>query len=94
MGYFDRHPVGRLLTRVTSDVDAVNQFLTQGLVGIVQDLFLILIFAGALLLYHFEVGLVALSVLPVMFFVTRFLRLRLRDAFRAARTISPSSTPT
>lgn len=86
VGYFDRHPVGRLMTRVTSDVDAINQFLTQGLVGIVQDLFLILIFAGALLLYHLEVGLVALSVLPVMFFATRFLRLKLRDAFRAART--------
>jgi ATP-binding cassette subfamily B multidrug efflux pump len=85
VGYFDQNPVGRLMTRVTSDVDAINQFLTQGLVGIVQDVFLILIFAGALLLYHLEVGLVALSVLPVMLFVTSYLRVRLRDTFRRAR---------
>jgi len=87
VGYFDRNPVGRLMTRVTSDVDAINQFLTQGLVGMVQDLFLILIFAGVLLTYHLEVGLVALSVLPVMVFVTGYLRTKLRDAFRQARTL-------
>lgn len=87
VGYFDRNPVGRLMTRVTSDVDAINQFLTQGLVGMAQDLFLILIFAGALLLYHPQVGLVALSVLPVMVVVTGYLRLKLRDAFRRARTL-------
>jgi ATP-binding cassette subfamily B multidrug efflux pump len=85
VGYFDQNPVGRLMTRVTSDVDAINQFLTQGLVGIVQDVFLILIFAGALLFYYLEVGLVALSVLPVMLFVTSYLRVRLRDTFRRAR---------
>ena len=87
VGYFDQNPVGRLMTRVTSDVDAINQFLTQGLVGMVQDLFLILIFAGALLFYHLEVGLVALSVLPVMVLVTGYLRTKLRDAFRQARTL-------
>ncbi len=86
VSYFDKNPVGGLLTRVTSDVDAINQFLTQGLVGTVQDIFLIVIFAGALLWYHPQVGLVALSALPVMFVVTNFLRARLRVAFRQART--------
>jgi ATP-binding cassette, subfamily B, multidrug efflux pump len=57
VGYFDRHPVGRLMTRVTSDVDAINQFLTQGLVGFAQDAFLIVVFATAMLLYDVRVAL-------------------------------------
>lgn len=84
VSYFDKNPVGGLLTRVTSDVDAINQFLTQGLVGTAQDTFLIVIFAGALLWYHPQVGLVALSALPVMFVVTNFLR-------AAARHLLPSA---
>lgn len=85
VGYFDRHPVGRLMTRVTSDVDAINQFLTQGLVGFAQDAFLILVFAGAMLLYDARLALVAFSVLPVMLLVTGYLRVKLRDAFRQTR---------
>lgn len=85
VGYFDGNPVGKLMTRVTSDIDAINQFLTQGLVGMVQDVFLIVIFSGALLLYDLEVGLVSLAAMPVMVLVTGYLRVKLRDAFRQTR---------
>ncbi len=85
VGYFDGNPVGKLMTRVTSDIDAINQFLTQGLVGMVQDIFLIVIFSGALLLYDLEVGLVSLAAMPVMVLVTGYLRVKLRDAFRQTR---------
>jgi ATP-binding cassette subfamily B protein len=85
VGYFDRHPVGRLMTRVTSDVDAINQFLTQGLVGFAQDAFLIVVFAGAMLLYDARLALVAFSVLPVMLVASAYLRVKLRDAFRQTR---------
>ncbi|MDQ3398421.1 MAG: ABC transporter ATP-binding protein/permease, partial [Deinococcota bacterium] len=85
VGYFDRHPVGRLMTRVTSDVDAINQFLTQGLVGFMQDAFLIMVFATAMLLYDARLALVAFSVLPVMLLSSAYLRIKLRDAFRQTR---------
>ncbi|HWG84865.1 MAG TPA: ABC transporter ATP-binding protein [Deinococcales bacterium] len=85
VAYFDRNPVGRLMTRVTSDVDAVNQFLTGGLVGLAQDVFLLVVFAGAMLLYDWQLALVSFSVLPVLLVVTGWLRLRMRDAFRQTR---------
>lgn len=85
VSYFDGNPVGKLMTRVTSDIDAINQFLTQGLVGMVQDVFLIVIFSAALLYYDLEVGLVSLAAIPVMVLVTSYLRVKMRDAFRQTR---------
>ena len=85
LSYFDRNPVGRLMTRVTSDVDAVHQFLTQGLVGLAQDAFLLAVFSAAMLAYDWRLALAAFTVLPVMLYGTAWLRVRMRDAFRATR---------
>ena len=85
LAYFDRNPVGRLMTRVTSDVDAVNQFLTQGLVGLAQDVFLLAIFGGAMFLYDTPLTLAGLTVLIPLWLVTRWLRSRMREAFRSTR---------
>ncbi|HEX2864654.1 MAG TPA: ABC transporter transmembrane domain-containing protein, partial [Deinococcales bacterium] len=85
LAYFDRNPVGRLMTRVTSDVDAVNQFLTQGLIGLAQDVFLLGVFGTAMFLYDVPLTLAGFTVLVPLWFVTRWLRARMRAAFRATR---------
>ncbi|WP_019588203.1 ABC transporter ATP-binding protein [Deinococcus apachensis] len=85
LAYFDQNPVGRLITRVTSDVDAINQFITGGLVSMITSSLLILVYAGFMLRLNWKLALISFTVLPVLFFATNFFRARLRDAFRATR---------
>ena len=84
--YFDQNPVGRLITRVTSDVDAINQFITGGLITLITSSFLILVFVTVMLSINWQLALIAFSVLPVLFVTTNFFRSKLRDAFRETRT--------
>ena len=85
LSYFDANPVGRLITRVTSDVDAINQFITAGLVSLVQSSFLIVAYVIIMLSISWPLALVSFAVLPILFFVTNYFRARLRDAFRNTR---------
>lgn len=85
LAYFDQNPVGRLITRVTSDVDAINQFITGGLVSLITSSLLILVYATFMLRLNWQLALISFSVLPVLFFATNFFRARLRDAFRTTR---------
>ncbi|MDO4246476.1 MAG: ABC transporter ATP-binding protein [Deinococcus sp.] len=84
--YFDQNPVGRLITRVTSDVDAINQFITGGLISMLTSTFLILVFMTVMLTINWQLALIAFSVLPFLFFATNFFRGKLREAFRETRT--------
>ncbi|PNY80451.1 ABC transporter ATP-binding protein [Deinococcus koreensis] len=86
LAYFDQNPVGRLITRVTSDVDAINQFITGGLISLITSSFLILVFVTVMLSINWQLALIAFTVLPVLYFATNFFRTRLRDAFRGTRT--------
>ncbi|MFA7460792.1 MAG: ABC transporter ATP-binding protein [Trueperaceae bacterium] len=85
MGFFDRTPVGRLITRVTSDVDAVQQMMTDGVVGLIADVGLMV----GLLVYMFSINwrmaLITLVVMPPLFLTLNFLRRRIRTAYRATR---------
>ncbi|MBB5233558.1 ABC transporter transmembrane domain-containing protein [Deinococcus budaensis] len=85
LAFFDQNPVGRLITRVTSDVDAINQFLTGGLVSLIQSAFLIVAYAVIMLTVDWRLSLVSFGVLPFMYLASNFFRTRLRDAFRATR---------
>ncbi|MEF2278552.1 ABC transporter ATP-binding protein [Deinococcus sp. YIM 134068] len=85
LAYFDANPVGRLITRVTSDVDAINQFITGGLVSLVQSAFLIIAYVVIMLRVDWRLSLVSFAVLPVLYLATNFFRTRLRTAFRATR---------
>ncbi|SEJ85997.1 ATP-binding cassette, subfamily B [Deinococcus reticulitermitis] len=84
--YFDQNPVGRLITRVTSDVDAINQFITGGLISMITSSFLILVFVTVMLSVNWRLALIAFTVLPVLFLATNFFRGKLREAFRETRT--------
>ena len=85
MGFFDRTPVGRLITRVTSDVDAVQQMMTDGVVGLIADVGLMI----GLLVYMFSINwrmaLITLVVMPPLFLTLNFLRRGIRTAYRATR---------
>ncbi len=85
LSFFDKNPVGRLMTRVTSDVEALNQMFTQGIVSIFGDIFLLAGIIGALLYLDARLAVWILSIIPFLFLITIFFRLRVRDAFRRIR---------
>jgi ATP-binding cassette subfamily B protein len=85
VAYFDRNPVGRLMTRVTSDVDAVNELFTSGLVTVFGDLFTLFGIMGVMLALDFRLALVTFAVLPLFFGVTDWFRRGARESFRETR---------
>ena len=86
MSYFDRNPVGRLMTRVTTDVDALNDLFAAGVVTMINDFFLLVVMAGLLFSIDRKLALDALAVLPFIFVVTLVFRKFVRDANRRIRT--------
>ncbi|AWR87458.1 ABC transporter ATP-binding protein [Meiothermus taiwanensis] len=85
LGYFDRNPVGRLMTRITSDVDAINQFITGGLVGLIADFALIIGLMTFMLVLDWRLALVAFAIMPIFLAVTTWIRGGMREAYRAMR---------
>ncbi len=85
LGFFDRTPVGRLLTRITSDVDAIQQMLTDGIVGIIADFGMIIGLVVYMFIINWQLALITLAIMPVLFLVLNFLRSRIRDAYRSVR---------
>ncbi len=86
MSYFDRNPVGRLMTRVTTDVDALNDLFAAGVVTMINDFFLLVVMAVLLFRIDVKLALAALAVLPFIFVVTMVFRKFVRDANRRIRT--------
>src|ERR1700739_4113153 len=86
MSYFDRNPVGRLVPRVTTDVDALNDLFAAGVVTMINDFFLLVVMAGLLFWMDPRLALDALSVLPCILVVTFVFRHYVRDANRHIRT--------
>ncbi len=85
IGFFDTHAVGRLVTRITSDVDAINEMFTAGVLAIVDDFFNILFMAIVMLRINWRLALIAFAVLPVIFIVTRIFRDSVRESYRRVR---------
>ncbi len=85
VAYFDRNPVGRLMTRVTSDVDAINELVTSGVVTVFHDLFKLLGIMAAMALMDLRLALATFAVLPFFFAVTNWFRKGARDSFREVR---------
>jgi ATP-binding cassette subfamily B protein len=85
MGFFDRYPVGRLVTRSTNDVENVAEMFSAGIVALVTDVFKMLGIAAALLIMHTKLALVTFTVVPLLALATSIFRLRVREAFRAVR---------
>jgi ATP-binding cassette, subfamily B, multidrug efflux pump len=85
VAFFDRNPVGRLMTRVTTDVDAVNELFTAGVVTVFGDLFTLFGIMGVMLAMNWRLALVTFSVIPLFFVVTNWFRRGARDSFREVR---------
>jgi ATP-binding cassette subfamily B protein len=84
--FYDRNPVGRLMTRVTSDVDVLNDLFTSGVVTIVGDIATLVGIMIAIAIMNAELAVVAFSVLPLIFVVTLVFRARVRTTYRDVRT--------
>jgi len=85
VAYFDQNPVGRLMTRVTTDVDAVNELFTSGVVTVFGDLFTLFGIMGVMLALDWRLALVTFSVIPLFFLVTHWFRRGARQSFRETR---------
>ena len=83
--YFDRHPVGRLMTRLTSDVEVLNEMFTSGVVTIFGDIFTVGFIMAAMVAMDWRLALVTFSVLPIVFVAAWIFRLRVREAYRDIR---------
>jgi ATP-binding cassette subfamily B protein len=83
--YYDHNPVGRLMTRVTSDVDVLNDLFTSGVVTIFGDVFTLIGIMGVMLWMNWKLALVAFAVLPLIGLVTQWFRRNVRESYRVVR---------
>ncbi len=86
VAFYDKNPVGRLVTRVTTDVDALNEMFTSGVVSIFEDLFVLLGILGIMLWMNWKLALITFAVLPFIVVATKFFRDKVRDSYRRIRT--------
>src|ERR1051325_5630794 len=85
VGFYDKNPVGRLVTRVTTDVDALNEMFTAGVVSIFEDLFVLSGILGIMLCMNWKLALITFAVLPFIVFATKRFRDKVRDSYRRIR---------
>jgi ATP-binding cassette subfamily B protein len=83
--FFDRNPVGRLVTRVTSDVDALNEMFTSGVLAIFDNVFVLLFIVAIMVRMNWPLALLTLSVIPAILFVTKIFRKQVRESYRRQR---------
>ena len=86
ISFFDRNPVGRLVTRVTSDVEALNELFTAGVVAGIGDLFTLLAISVAMLVVDWRLALAAFAVIPGVVIASNVFRVKVREAYREIRT--------
>ncbi|MBO0911907.1 MAG: ABC transporter ATP-binding protein [Acidobacteria bacterium] len=85
IGFYDKNPVGRLVTRVTTDVDALNDMFTSGVVSIFEDIFVLAGILAIMLSVNWKLALITFSVLPFIGYATKVFRDRVRDSYRRIR---------
>ena len=85
IGFYDKNPVGRLVTRVTTDVDALNEMFTSGVVSIFEDIFVLAGILAIMLGVNWKLALITFAVLPFIAYATKLFRDRVRDSYRRIR---------
>jgi ATP-binding cassette, subfamily B, multidrug efflux pump len=85
VAFYDKNPVGRLVTRVTTDVDALNEMFTSGVVSIFEDLFVLTGILAIMLCMNWKLALITFAVLPFIIFATKVFRDKVRDSYRRIR---------
>jgi ATP-binding cassette subfamily B protein len=87
LAFFDRNPVGRLMTRVVNDVENLNELFSSGVVAFLGDTLMLLGIAGAMFLLDWRLGLLGLGLLPALVWATNLYRRRARENYRESRKI-------
>jgi ATP-binding cassette, subfamily B, multidrug efflux pump len=85
VAFYDRNPVGRLVTRVTTDVDALNDMFTSGVVSIFEDVFVLAGILTIMLCMNWKLALITFAVLPFIMIATKIFRDKVRDSYRRIR---------
>jgi ATP-binding cassette subfamily B protein len=83
--FFDKNPIGRLITRTTSDIEALSDLLSDGVVNIIGDMFRIFFILYFMFSMSWELSLVAISVLPILFYATFVFKAKVRVSFLNVR---------
>src|SRR5580700_7961430 len=86
IGFYDKNPVGRLVTRVTTDVDALNEMFTAGVVSIFEDVFVLAGIIAIMMRMNWKLALITFAVLPLIVYATLIFRDKVRDSYRRIRT--------
>lgn len=86
LSFFDKNPVGRLMTRLTSDVQVLNQMFTEGVVAIFGDIFILIGIVAVMLAVNYRLALVTFVTLPLLILATAVFRKKVREVYRLVRT--------
>lgn len=86
VAYYDKNPVGRVITRITSDVDALNELFTSGVIDVLGDLVIIFAIVAQMFWYDWKLALVSLVTVPLLFGATNWFRKHARNGFDKVRT--------
>jgi ATP-binding cassette, subfamily B, multidrug efflux pump len=86
VSFFDKNPVGRLMTRVTTDVDALNELFTSGVISVFEDICTLSGIIILLFLLNFKLALAIFLILPLLVLVTLLFKIKVRDSYRKVRT--------
>jgi ATP-binding cassette, subfamily B, multidrug efflux pump len=86
VSFFDKNPVGRLMTRVTSDVDALNELFTSGVISVFDDIFTLFGIIISLFILNYRLALGIVAILPFLVLVTLLFKIKVRDSYRKVRT--------
>ncbi|WP_242664250.1 ABC transporter ATP-binding protein [Chlorobium sp. N1] len=84
--FYDRNPIGRLITRTTNDIESLNELLSSGIVTILGDTLQLVFIVGIMVWIDWQLTLVVLAILPLMLYATFFFKSRVRKAFGDVRT--------
>jgi ATP-binding cassette, subfamily B, multidrug efflux pump len=86
VAFFDKNPVGRLMTRVTTDVDALNELFTSGVISVFDDIFTLSGIIIFLFILNYKLALGIVAILPLLVLVTLIFKIKVRDSYRSVRT--------
>jgi ATP-binding cassette subfamily B protein len=86
--YFDKNPVGRILTRITGDVQVLNELFTSGVVAVFGDIFMLIGIVIAMLAINWKLALVVFSVVPILIIATAIFRRKVRQSYRDVRLVT------
>ena len=86
VAYYDKNPVGRIITRITSDVDALNELFTSGVIDVLGDLVIIFAIIAQMFWYDWKLALISLITVPLLFAATNWFRKHARNGFDKVRT--------